>query len=184
MISTLRVEAAREQGGQPGLPGLREESGMLERRHQYATPHPDADAAAGRTQVAALCWRRGREGLEVLLVTSRETGRWVVPKGWPIAGLSAAEAAAKEAWEEAGVTGEVDETCVGLFSYTKVLGRERGVPCVVAVYPLRVTGTSDRFPERSERKRRWFAPKKAAKKVAEPELSALLAGFDPAPSAS
>ena len=61
-----------------------------------------------RHQVAALCWRMGQGGaVEILLVTSRDTGRWVIPKGWPMDGKSASAAAAREAWEEAGVKGTV-----------------------------------------------------------------------------
>lgn len=134
-----------------------------------------------RTQFGALCWRIGRGGseIEVLLVSSRETGRWVIPKGWPIKGLGPSETARQEAYEEAGVRGEVSEACAGIYSYTKLLGPQRsnGVPCVVAVYPIQVSKLLDDFPEREERRRRWFSPKKAAQKVDEPELRELLRGF-------
>ncbi|MEN9850080.1 MAG: hypothetical protein RL128_243, partial [Pseudomonadota bacterium] len=71
-----------------------------------------ADATADRTMVArtqygALCWRMHRGKVEVLLITSRDTGRWVIPKGWPIDGLAPAQTAAREAWEEAGVEGDI-----------------------------------------------------------------------------
>lgn len=142
-----------------------------------------AQSAEARTQYGALCWRRARdkdkEKLEVLLVTSRETGRWIIPKGWPIKGLGPCETARQEAYEEAGVDGKVSDACAGIYSYTKLLGpqRETGVPCVVAVYPLRVSKLVDDFPEREERRRKWFSPKKAAQKVDEPELRALLREF-------
>jgi 8-oxo-dGTP pyrophosphatase MutT (NUDIX family) len=139
----------------------------------------DIPEGKARTQVAALCWRVAEGKPQVLLVTSRETGRWVLPKGWPMAGKSAPESARTEAWEEAGVEGKVSDRCVGLYAYHKVLGPEKGVPCVVAVYPLKVKALADDFPERAERKRRWFSPKKAAQKVDEPELRELLQGFDP-----
>ncbi|GHE02659.1 NUDIX hydrolase [Defluviimonas sp. 20V17] len=134
-----------------------------------------------RTQYGALCWRRRRGGseIEVLLVSSRETGRWIIPKGWPIKGLGPSETARQEAYEEAGVNGKVSDACAGIYSYTKLLGPQRsnGVPCVVAVYPIRVSKLLDDFPEREERRRRWFSPKKAAQKVDEPELRALLREF-------
>ena len=133
-----------------------------------------------RTQVAALCWRMEDGKPKVLLVTSRETGRWVLPKGWPERGTDAHQDAAREAWEEAGVRGEASPECLGFYAYNKVLGPDKGIPCVVAVYPLEVTALKDTYPEVRERRRKWFSPAKAAEKVAEPELKALLAAFDPA----
>ena len=72
-----------------------------------------ANATAARTQYGALCWRMHRGKVEVLLITSRDTGRWVIPKGWPIAGLAPAETAAREAWEEAGVEGDIADDGLG-----------------------------------------------------------------------
>lgn len=136
----------------------------------------------GRTQYGALCWRRIGDRLQVLLITSRETGRWVIPKGWPIAGLSPEASATREAYEEAGVEGQASASCVGFYTYDKGLGKPQGprptVPCIVAVYPLKVTALQDRYPECRERRRKWFTPRKAARKVAEPELQALLDGLE------
>ena len=137
---------------------------------------PDDEA---RTQVAALCWRMSKGKPEILLITSRETGRWVIPKGWPMKGLSSSKAAAQEAWEEAGVNGKIRNICIGFYAYHKVRSPKLDVPCVVAVYPLRVKSLDRKFPEAGDRKRRWFTPKKAAAKVEEPELRDLLANFDP-----
>lgn len=151
---------------------------------QHCSIPPDGGAAdpqqATRTQVAALCWRFEDGKPKVLLVTSRETGRWVLPKGWPERGAEAHEDAAREAWEEAGVRGAASPECLGFYAYHKVLGPEKGIPCVVAVYPLAVTALKASYPEAGERRRKWFSPAKAAEKVAEPELKALLANFDPA----
>lgn len=148
--------------------------------------HPDGDAP--RTQYGALCWRRVRGRVDVLLVTSRETGRWVIPKGWPIPDLSPQASAAREAWEEAGVRGEVGSACLGVFSYDKVIDHTQPgpptLPCVVSVFPLRVTRQSRSFPEAEERRMKWFPQEKAARKVDEPELQALIAQFDPAPHAA
>lgn len=129
-------------------------------------------------QVAALCHRRNRRGrVEILLITSRDTGRWVLAKGWPIKGLTAAGAAAREAFEEAGATGEIDSDCLGVFPYAKLLEPENELPVMVAVYALEVAELADRYPEKGQRRRKWLRPKKAAQMVAEPELAALIGAF-------
>ncbi|MCB2115337.1 MAG: NUDIX hydrolase [Rhodobacteraceae bacterium] len=138
------------------------------------------DRTEAASQTGALCYRvTKKRGPEVLLVTSRDTGRWVIPKGWMMKGKTPAEAALREAFEEAGVEGKVVDDLLGVYSYDKVLEGTAVQPCVVAVYPVAVARLISRFPERGQRERRWFKPKKAARKVAEPELSALLAGFAP-----
>ncbi len=135
-----------------------------------------------RAQIGALCWRISRAGIEVLLVTSRETGRWVIPKGWLGIGLSAGEAAAREAWEEAGVRGRAGAE-LGVFTYDKVTDRDTKaaarVPCVVAVHAVEVTGKAKDFPEAGQRRVKWFERGKAARKVTEPALQSLILGFDP-----
>ena len=133
-----------------------------------------------RTQFGALCWRRREGEIQVLLVTSRRRKRWIIPKGWPKDRKTPAKTAMAEAWEEAGVEGKVEQFCLGIYSYNKELIAGPVVPCVVAVFPLRVTAQHDSYPERKQRKRKWFSLKKAASKVDEPELAALLANFDPA----
>ena len=143
------------------------------------------DSQATRTQYGALCWRPAGTGVEILLVTSRDTGRWVIPKGWPIEGLDPAQSAAREAWEEAGARGVADPDCLGCYSYEKVLRRapegqeDQTVPCVVAVYALQVARQIKDFPEARQRRCKWFSPEKAAARVDEPELAALIAGFRP-----
>lgn len=131
-------------------------------------------AEACAVQSGALCWRMHRGRVEVLLITSRDTGRWVIPKGWEVAGLTPAQSAAREAWEEAGVKGEIDDTGLGLFRYDKVLPVPPVLSCQVQVFALRVRTLSDRFPERKQRRRKWFDAQKAARKVNEPELRGLL----------
>lgn len=130
-----------------------------------------------RTQFAALCFRVRRERSEVLLVTSRDTGRWVLPKGWPINGLTPAESAAREAWEEAGVRGRTLPQCLGFYSYGKRMPDNSLLPCAVAVFALEVSEICDTFPEEGERKRKWFPPRKAATRVDEPELARILEEF-------
>jgi 8-oxo-dGTP pyrophosphatase MutT (NUDIX family) len=124
-------------------------------------------------QYAALPWRR-REVLEILLITSRETRRWVIPKGWPMEGLSAAESAAQEAYEEAGIRGTMAETSMGQYGYNK---RQRGggkKRFRVDVFAMEVTEVLDLWPEAHERQRQWLSPEDAAARVHEPELAALI----------
>ena len=135
---------------------------------------PPAAGEECRPQYGALCWRMHRGKVEVLLITSRDTGRWIIPKGWPISGLTPAGTAAREAWEEAGVEGDIADTGLGAFGYAKVLGPKRIVPCSVQVFGLRVAELKDKFPAQKVRRRKWFGLEKAARKVAEPELRQLL----------
>jgi 8-oxo-dGTP pyrophosphatase MutT (NUDIX family) len=131
-------------------------------------------------QVAALCWRlTGKGKLRILLITSRETRRWVLPKGWPMRNRSMAGSAEREAWEEAGVKGRLCPDSVGFFHYNKHIDRKRAIPCIVKVFPLEVKERLRKYPETGQRKARWFPPRKAARKVREPELAALLRDFDP-----
>ena len=134
----------------------------------------DRTAPHHAAQVGAICWRMNRGRVQVLLITSRDTGRWVIPKGWPIANLAQSAAAAQEAWEEAGVEGQIDDTVLGRFVYPKILPAQTQIICAVDVYALRVAKLRATFPERRQRRRKWFDADKAARKVAEPELRQLL----------
>jgi 8-oxo-dGTP pyrophosphatase MutT (NUDIX family) len=109
-----------------------------------------ATKTESRIQFGALCFRRSKTkkaGFEILLVSSRDTGRWIIPKGWPMDRETPAAAAAMEAWEEAGVRGRAYETCVGHYSYHKWIDEELSLPVVVAVFPLEVLRIDDDFPE-------------------------------------
>lgn len=130
-------------------------------------------------QIAGLCWRQSGKEVEVLLITSRDTGRWVLPKGWPIKGLSGPQSALREAYEEAGVEGVATNRPIGAYPYVKTVDAQNGFPCEVTVFPIEVKHLASRFPEASQRQRKWFPLAKAAKKVDEAELSALIRGFDP-----
>lgn len=132
-----------------------------------------------RTQFAALCYRTRKDKPEFLMVTSRGTGRWIIPKGWPVDDKTPAESALIEAWEEAGVTGRVTGPSLGLFSHYKDGPGEDGLPCVAMVFPVRVRGLKKSYPESAERKRAWMRPKKAAASVTFPELAHILKTFDP-----
>ena len=129
-------------------------------------------------QVAALPVAVGQDGQpRVMLLTLRGTKRWVIPKGWPIQGLTRHEAAAREAYEEAGLVGSiVHEHPIGTYSYEKCLGSGRVVTCLVAVYLFRVDRQLGEWPERNQRRTRWFTPAEAASLVAEAELVVLLRG--------
>jgi len=131
-----------------------------------------------KMQVAALCYRDGPKGREVLVVTSRDTGRWIIPKGWPMRGKESSEAALQEAWEEAGVRkGKASRDAVGHYNYDKRKAAGWSEPVQAWVYPIEVTELADKFPESKERKRKWVSPKEAANLVHEPELKDLLSQF-------
>lgn len=118
----------------------------------------------------------------VLLVTSRETRRWVLPKGWAERHLSGPELAAKEAFEEAGVTGEVRLEPIGSYRYEKRLANGRQVTCCVEVFPMRVDRLLNDWPERQQRTREWFTLAEAAAAVQEADLGSLLLTYGEAHS--
>jgi 8-oxo-dGTP pyrophosphatase MutT (NUDIX family) len=131
-----------------------------------------------RTQFSALPFRVVAGKLEFLLITSRGTGRWIIPKGWPMADITPSDAAATEAYEEAGVEGKMYKTCIGLYSYMKQMDDRPNLPCVAMVFPLKVKKMLKEYPEVDQRRRKWFSQSKAAKKVDEPELRAIISSFD------
>jgi 8-oxo-dGTP pyrophosphatase MutT (NUDIX family) len=113
-------------------------------------------------------------GVEVLLITSRETRRWVVPRGNPVPGKTPAESAAQEAYEEAGISGEIDGEPVGRYSYLKRRRNGELVPAEVRLFRMNVVEVHDDWPERGQRERRWFDPPEAAAAVAEGDLAELI----------
>ena len=125
-------------------------------------------------QIGALPLRRREDGtLEVLLITTRTTGRWSVPKGWPIKGLKSHEAAAREAFEEAGVTGKPRQKPLGRYLYWKRMADHFAL-CKVKLFPLWVETELDDWPERGQRQQGWFSLADAAELVDEPGLRGLL----------
>jgi ADP-ribose pyrophosphatase YjhB (NUDIX family) len=133
-----------------------------------------------RTQFAALPWRRGAGGeVEVLLITSRETHRWVIPKGWPIKGSKSMKSAAQEAFEEAGVVGKIAKRPMGSYAYDKRLKNGRLQHVRVAVFALQVDSEAEAYPEAGQREKLWLPLTEAARRVDEPELMVLLATFKP-----
>lgn len=133
----------------------------------------------GSLQYGVLPWRFDRR-LEVMLITSRETARWVIPKGWPLIDQSGPFAAAVEAREEAGVEGEVDTQAIGAYPYVKRLKDGESRPLAVEVFALRVTRELPEWPEQDQRQRRWFTLKEAAESVDELELAEIIRAFNPA----
>jgi|CXWL01.1.fsa_nt_gi 8-oxo-dGTP pyrophosphatase MutT (NUDIX family) len=127
-------------------------------------------------QYAALPWRQ-TQGFEILLITSRETRRWVIPKGWPMSGLSAAESAAQEAYEEAGIRGQMSAQAMGYYGYRKRLRGGARKRFRVDVFAMAVTEVLDLWPEAHERARQWLSPEEALALVEEPELAALIRTF-------
>jgi 8-oxo-dGTP pyrophosphatase MutT (NUDIX family) len=128
-----------------------------------------------RRQVAALPLRLAKNGaIEILLVTSRDTGRWIIPKGWTSKRLRDCKAAAREAKEEAGVKGKILREAIGTYRYIK---RELGNGALieVRVFLLKVSKRCKRWPEKRERRRAWFDIEDAASRVSDPELSILIA---------
>lgn len=134
---------------------------------------------AERLQVAALPWRRGQFGIEILLVTSRETRRWVTPKGGRMTGFTDAQSAAQEALEEAGIEGEISEAPLGTFRYLKILKRRAPRWCVVAVHALEVRVEHATWHEQAERERRWMSAEQAAACVGEADLAEIIRAFRP-----
>ena len=116
-----------------------------------------------------------KEGkLQVLLITSRDTGRWIVPKGWAEKNIMPWDMAAREAYEEAGVVGVIDQEPAATYHYDKRLSAKKSVACIVDVYLLEVEQELDDWPEKAQRERRWMTPAQAAYLISEGGLVELL----------
>jgi 8-oxo-dGTP pyrophosphatase MutT (NUDIX family) len=147
-----------------------------ERKNDGGLSRKRAIGHGAGVQYAALPYRV-RDGIELLLITSRESGRWVLPKGWPMKGRTAHAAAAREALEEAGLKGKVGKRALGAYSYGKRLSNGAVLACTVTVYPLAVQRQVKRWPEKGQRSFGWFSPSEAANRVNEPELATLIEAF-------
>jgi 8-oxo-dGTP pyrophosphatase MutT (NUDIX family) len=126
-------------------------------------------------QSGALPWRlkRSRKA-EILLVTGRRSGRWIIPKGWPMAGKSLAESAEQEAFEEAGIKGRIGGAAIGSFRHVKQHLIFGGIEVDIHVHALAVEKVLADWPERGERQRRWFTLDEAAANVHSPQLRELI----------
>lgn len=147
---------------------------------EYDAPPDAADVTAlpERQQLAALPYVIAAGRVLVCLATSRETRRWIIPKGWPRKGTPPHLQAAAEAMEEAGLEGVISPASVGSYSYEKRMPRGPNLLCRVTVFPMLVTQQSRDWPERKERELSWLPAREAATRVDEPELSALIASLD------
>jgi 8-oxo-dGTP pyrophosphatase MutT (NUDIX family) len=125
-------------------------------------------------QVAALPFIETASRIEILLVTSRRSGRWIVPKGWPSGALSMPEAAAREAEEEAGVLGDIHSEPLGTYRFSKRMGAGYEIDCEVYVYPLAVTLHCMDWREKDQRTVRWTDLPEAYGLVADKGLVRLL----------
>ncbi|MGA7712769.1 MAG: NUDIX hydrolase [Rhizomicrobium sp.] len=128
-------------------------------------------------QYAALPYRVSGETIEILLITSLTTHRWIIPKGWPMNGHEPSACAAREALEEAGVSGEIEKTAIAQYHYFKQVKNSVNVPCKVDIFPLKVTRERKTWAEKDERKRRWCTLPEAAATVEEPELRRAILKF-------
>jgi 8-oxo-dGTP pyrophosphatase MutT (NUDIX family) len=129
------------------------------------------------SQYAALPWRRVEGRLEILLITTLTTKRWVVPKGWPLEGCSPSECAAQEAFEEAGVIGTMASKPVGSFDYRKRRKTGDEIACHVAVFDLEVERQRRAWPEKAMRQTCWCSVDEALARVSDPGLKRLIANF-------
>jgi 8-oxo-dGTP pyrophosphatase MutT (NUDIX family) len=126
-------------------------------------------------QVAALPWRLSADGeLEILLVTSRISGHWLLPKGWPMQGKTNALAALQEAFEEAGIDGKIGKARIGKFTYPRLAEDGTATPCTISVFAMGNVRELDDWPEREQRRRQWFTLDAAAAVVFVPALAAML----------
>lgn len=148
------------------------------RINQLPISVPASSKRESRSQFAALPFRIVDDGVQILLVTSRRSKRWILPKGWPENGMTPAESAAKEAWEEAGVMGQPYDMCLGVYSFEKAYNALE-LPVMGLVFPLKVKQVKRSYPESNQRRRQWFSPKKAASAVEPAELKRILKLFDP-----
>jgi 8-oxo-dGTP pyrophosphatase MutT (NUDIX family) len=131
-----------------------------------------------QVQYAALPYRaKGKSQVEIMLVTSRGTRRWIIPKGWPKRGMPPYDTAAKEAFEEAGVIGKVSKRPIGSYPYDKILREGNKTSCRVQVFALRVARQHKRWPEKRERQVRWYPPAEAARFVRDPHLRRIIRKF-------
>ena len=128
-------------------------------------------------QYGALPWRRGRGGLEILLVTTLNTKRWIVPKGWPLAGHAPAECAEHEALEEAGLLGKMQPKPLGSFPYEKSSRGGDNLSCNVLLFAMEVKQQRRLWPEKKLRETRWCSVEEALERVSNPGLRSLIQEF-------
>jgi 8-oxo-dGTP pyrophosphatase MutT (NUDIX family) len=121
------------------------------------------------SQSAVIPYRLGKNGLEILLITTLKKKNWIVPKGYIEFNLTPFESAKKEAYEEAGVLGSNETIEVGSFKLNKPVGT-----CLIKVFTMEVHEVLDDYPEKNERKRKWFTPEEASGTISIPEIGQMI----------
>jgi 8-oxo-dGTP pyrophosphatase MutT (NUDIX family) len=151
---------------------------LSNKRHARGKGLSKADGLS-RVQYGALPFRFNKAGsLELLLVTTRQTKRWIIPKGWPAKGMKPAKSAAREAYEEAGIRGAIGRKSIGAFFYEKRLEEsDSTIACEVRVFPMNVKRRLKTWPEAHERDARWFEPRDALSALGDEGLRDLIAAF-------
>jgi 8-oxo-dGTP pyrophosphatase MutT (NUDIX family) len=164
-----------------GMTEIENGEGALRTREAVVTePTPPGHAPRHRVQYAALPYRLQKDGqVEVLLITSRTSKRWIIPKGWPMGKRPPHKVAAQEAFEEAGIEGRAAKTALGVYHYEKLLSNGTLTPCRVEVFALKLEKEKAIWPERKQRKRCWLALEEAATLISDAELAPLIRSFVP-----
>ncbi|HEY4756314.1 MAG TPA: NUDIX hydrolase [Ignavibacteriaceae bacterium] len=121
------------------------------------------------SQSAVIPYRLSKNGLEILLITSIKKKHWIVPKGYVEFNLTPFESAKKEAYEEAGILGSNETIEVGTFKLNKPVGT-----CLIKVFTMEVHEVLDDYPEKNDRKRKWFTPEEASGSIAIPEIGQMI----------
>ena len=133
------------------------------------------DPATGRPlQTGVIPWRRAAEGVEVLLITGRSSGKWIIPKGWPMLFRSLADAAAHEAFEEAGVRGRLAPDPLGRVDAPKTCRFAGTIHWLLVVHAMEVTEELERWPEQDQRRREWLSMEEGAKRVRPRSIAPLI----------
>jgi phosphohistidine phosphatase len=115
------------------------------------------------------CGETSNSDIEILLITSRKRKHWVIPKGIVEPSMHPQESAIKEAFEEAGIKGNLAHTAIGVYAYQKWSGT-----CRVEVFPFEVTTELQEWPESEFRTREWMSLEEAVNRVREDALKGLL----------
>ena len=146
-------------------------------RFLYTLEVPRDRATRRPLQTGVIPWRRTSGGVEILLITSRSSGKWIIPKGWPMLFRSLADAAAREAYEEAGVRGRITPEPLGRIDAPKTYRLAGTIDWLLVVYALEVTQELASWTEQHQRRREWFSVTEAAHRVRPKALAPLIAAL-------
>ena len=130
-----------------------------------------------KLQVGCICYKKEKKKLKILIITSRNSKRWIIPKGWIKKNLGSIRSAEAEAWEEAGVKGKCYKNTIGFYTYQKIGKNGKGRRCTVKVFALKVREQLNDFPEKNFRTLRWITPEKSHKFIENKELVQVLENF-------